>query len=78
MVAGHLEGIIQTVKNPDIVMSNGMDLAVDRLQSFGNRTAKSLADDLMAQTDTQDRDFTLKAVDDIETDAGFVGGTWPR
>ena len=78
MVAGHLQGIIKTIKDSGIVMGDRMDLAMDRLQSFGNRTAKSLADDLMAQTDTQDRDFTLKAVDDIETDAGLVGGTWPR
>lgn len=54
-------------------MSNGMDLAVDRLSALVILQPKALTDDLVAQTDTQDQDFTLKAVDDIETDAGFVG-----
>ena len=78
MIARRLERAIDTAEHAFSLVAHLGELAVDGDRRAHHLAAERLADRLVAEADTEHRNGRCRLVDELEADAGVVGGARTR
>ena len=73
MVTGRRKSIGQTFEDGLVIVKDLADLAVHQVGGWNDFPPKRLANGLVAQTDSQDRNPSGKVVDELQCHTGIVG-----
>ena len=73
MIARCLESIGKALENGPVIVANLAGLAMHQVRSWDNLPAKSLADGLMTEADSENGLLPFKSLEQLERDAGLIG-----